>query len=262
MLIFFHTYIPSPILITVGFVSIYWYGLLLAAALLAGYWLAGFLAKRKNLPVGLIESLYINLVIWGFAGARLYHVLNEWGYYWRNPAEIIMVWHGGLAIHGAIIAGLGALYYSARRRKLVFWSLLDLYSLPLLLGQVIGRWGNYFNQELFGQPTNLPWGIPIDIANRPAGFEQFNYFHPAFLYESLWNLGVFVFLWFLFKKQKRAAGTIFWSYVGLYSLGRFSVELLRIDSVPILFGARLPLAVSALLIILAATMFWRVKRRT
>lgn len=256
-----HTYLPNPILFTIGQLNIYWYGLLLAAALLAGYCLARFLAKRKNLPISQIESLYINLVIWGFIGARLYHVLNEWRFYWQNPAEVLMVWHGGLAIHGAIIGGLVALYYLARARQLNFWVLADLFALPLLLGQAIGRWGNYFNQELMGYPTTLPWSIPITLARRSAGFEDYAYYHPAFLYESLWDLAAFAFLLWIFLKNKYRPATIFWLYLGLYALGRVGAEFFRIDNVPYIWGIRLPFAVSALSVGASIIMLWRMRRR-
>ena len=256
-----HTYIPSPILIAIGPVSIYWYGLLLAAAVVLGYWLVGKLAERRQLSVETLQSLAVNLVIWGFIGARLYHVLGEWRFYSGSLADILAVWKGGLAIHGAVIAGVIVLWQYARKHRLGFYQLADVFSLPLILGQALSRWGNYFNQELVGRPTSLPWGIPIDAARRPAGFEQFAYFHPAFLYESLWNAGVFIFLWFLFKKRNLAAGTVFWAYVGLYSLGRAGVELLRTDDVPLLWGARLPLAVSAVFIMVSAVMSWRVFKR-
>jgi len=261
MLIFLHNYIPNPIVFILGPVNVYWYGLLLAVALLIGYWLVGKLAKKRQLPVGIIESLYINLAVWGFIGARLYHVLGERRFYLDNPWQIFAFWQGGLAIHGALLAGLLVILYFAKKRQLNFWELGDVLAAPLILGQAIGRWGNYFNQELFGKPTNLPWGIPIDIANRPAGFEQFSFFHPTFLYESLWDLAVFAFLLRLFLKNRKKSGSIFWLYFVLYPLGRLGVEFLRVNATPLIFGARLPLLVSAILVVVGAAMSWRSFRR-
>lgn len=245
MLNFLHTYLPQPILFTLGNVSVHWYGLILAIAVLLGYWLVIKMAKQRSLEIDLVSNIYLNLLIWGFIGARLYHILNEWSYYNSHLTETIAVWKGGLAIHGAIIAGILVVYYYSRLRKVNFWLLADLYSLPLILGQALGRWGNYFNQELFGRPTNLAWGIPIETSNRPFGFIDNIYFHPTFLYESIWNFVVLGLLYFIWRKNKNKPGLVFWAYIILYSLGRLVVESFRIDRTPLIFGWRLPLLISA-----------------
>lgn len=257
---FLHTYSPQPILLTIGSISIHWYGLILASGILLGYGLAVKLARERNFDSELITEIYTSLIVWGLLGARLYHVLGDWFYYAQNPAKIIAVWEGGLAIHGGIIAGAITLYYYAHKHKTSFWAWADLFSLPLLLGQAIGRWGNYFNQELFGRPTNLPWGIPIQIQNRPAEFMASNYFHPTFLYESLWDFLALGTLYYLWQKNKRA-GLVFWAYLGLYALGRGAVELLRVNPTPIIFGARLPFLVSMALVLASAVFLARLWRQ-
>ncbi len=241
-----HTYLPHPILITIGPISIHWYGLLLAAGILLGYALALRLGKRQGMDADKISSIFIALVIWGFVGARLYHVLSDLSFYLQAPGEIIKVWRGGLAIHGALIAGAAALYYYARRYKISFLALADWLSPSLILGQAIGRWGNYFNQELFGRPTDLPWGIPVALGGRPPDFINYNYFHPAFLYESLWDFLVLIILLLVLKKKARG-GLVFYLYLGLYAVGRAGVELLRVNSAAMIFGLRLPFAVSVVL---------------
>ncbi|MBI1961563.1 MAG: prolipoprotein diacylglyceryl transferase, partial [Parcubacteria group bacterium] len=194
MLAFLHTFQPQPVAFSVGALAVHWYGLFLLAGILAGYWLLGPLASRGRLPLEVVRSMYVNALIGGFVGARAYHVVTDWGFYGSNLDQIIAVWNGGLAIHGAIIGAALVVVYYARKQRLNFWKLADLFALPAILGQAIGRWGNYFNQELFGRPTDASWGIPINPSNRPVGYQQYEYFHPAFLYESLINFAIFAFL--------------------------------------------------------------------
>jgi phosphatidylglycerol:prolipoprotein diacylglycerol transferase len=183
----------------------------------------------------LISDLSIWLVIAAIPCARLYYVAFEWDKYAQNPAELFAIWHGGIAIHGAILGGLVASLIFARLNRVSFWQLADLVAPSLILGQAIGRWGNFFNSEAFGRPTDLPWKLYIPPAQRPVGYTQFDYFHPTFLYESLWNLGVFALLLTLFFRGLKAkpplkVGTLFLIYLIAYSLGRFWIEGLRMDS--------------------------------
>ncbi|MEK7189202.1 MAG: prolipoprotein diacylglyceryl transferase [Patescibacteria group bacterium] len=246
-----HTFQPSPVAFSIGPFAIHWYGLLLVAAILAGNWFVVRFAKYCGLEKEVVQSALVNAIIGGFVGARLYHVITDWGFYGRNLGEIIAVWNGGLAIHGAMLGALLVILYYVRRFRLNFWKLADLFALAAILGQAIGRWGNYFNQELFGRPTDLPWGIPISPINRPAGFQQYEYFHPTFLYESLANLAIFAILFAIFKQQKRPVGLVFWLYIGLYSLGRAVLEVFKINDAAYVFGLRLPLVVSAVLAIVS-----------
>ncbi len=226
---------PGPILIEVGPFAVRWYGLLIATAVLIGVSLSQYLAKRRRINPDLLGDLVVWLVIAAIPAARLYYVLFEWSEYAQNPERIIAIWQGGIAIHGAILGGTIAALIFARIKQISFWQLADLVAPSLILGQAIGRWGNFFNSEAFGRPTNLPWKLFIPPDRRPLGYQNFAYFHPTFLYESLWNLMVFGLLLTLFfrglKAQPRLkVGTLFLVYLVAYSLGRFWIEGLRTDS--------------------------------
>jgi len=226
---------PGPILVRIGPLTIRWYGLLIAAAVLIGVSLSQYLAKRRHINPDLVGDLVIWLVIAAIPAARLYYVLFNWSAYAQNPGQIIAIWQGGIAIHGAILGGIAAALIFARLNRISFWQLADLVAPSLILGQAIGRWGNFFNSEAFGRPTNLPWKLYIPPNQRPAEYADFAYFHPTFLYESLWNLMVFGLLLALFfralkGKLRLKAGTLFLVYWVAYSLGRFWIEGLRTDS--------------------------------
>lgn len=256
---FLHTFHPQPIALELGGLTVRWYGALLALGALAGYFLLRRLGRQRGWRDNDLIDLFLWLVITGFIGGRLYHVLNEFGYYAAHPAQILMVWNGGLGIHGGVAAGLITLIVFARRKKMDVWKLLDVLAPALALGQVIGRWGNYFNQELFGRPTSLPWGIPIDPANRPSQYLSAEFFHPTFLYESLGNVVIVFGLLWLSKKTSRSPGTVALTYLTLYGLLRIATESLRIDQTPIIAGIRLPIIVSTL-IILASLTTWLILR--
>jgi phosphatidylglycerol:prolipoprotein diacylglycerol transferase len=167
----------------------------------------------------------------GYIGARLYEVVFSWSYYSRHLAKIPAVWEGGLAIHGGLIVGgiVGAIV--ARRRGLPVLRTLDLVAPAGALAQAIGRWGNFFNEEAFGAPTNLPWGLYISPEHRPLAYKAVERFHPTFLYESLWDLAMFAVLaWWLRPRWHDRPGGLFFWYIGLYSAGRFAIEALRLDS--------------------------------
>lgn len=232
--------------------EIYWYGLILAVSLILGYLVLRKLYLRQGLGIGLVDKFFVQIVIWGFIGARLYHVINEAQYYLSEPGKIFFIWEGGLAIHGAIIAGLIYTIFFSRKFKISFWKLADIASIPLLLGQALGRWGNYFNEELFGRPSNLPWAIYISPDNRPLEYMEFARFHPAFLYEFFWDFAGFLILLRYYRSvttKKAPDGRIFALYLIIYSLGRIGVEFLRVDRVPIILGFRLPLVMSLILLI-------------
>ncbi|MAG28553.1 prolipoprotein diacylglyceryl transferase [bacterium] len=264
MINFLHTFEPSPIALSIGTFAIHWYGLFLLIGIVIGYWLVGKLASRVELSKDVVTSLYVNVLIGGLIGARIYHVLTDWGFYGNNLNQILSVWNGGLAIHGAMIGGIFTAVYFVRKNNLDFWKLADLFVIPAILGQSIGRWGNYFNQELFGRSTDSSIGIPISAINRPAGYQEFEFFHPTFLYESLINFVIFGILLFIFKKQtnprqvrlgrNRPIGLVFWLYVGLYSAGRIAVESFRINQAAMIGDIRLPLLVSIVLAIIGVAM--------
>ncbi|MBD2162953.1 prolipoprotein diacylglyceryl transferase [Calothrix membranacea FACHB-236] len=226
---------PGPILWRIGPITIRWYGLLIATAVLIGVSLSQYLAKRRNVNPDLLSDLSIWLVIGAIPAARLYYVLFQWSEYAQHPDRIIAIWQGGIAIHGAILGGLVAALIFAKLKQVSFWQLADLVAPSLILGQAIGRWGNFFNSEAFGDPTNLPWKLYIPLDRRPPELVNFEYFHPTFLYESLWDLMVFALLITLFLrslqgKPRLKIGTLFLTYLAAYSLGRLWIEGFRTDS--------------------------------
>jgi len=245
----------NPSLFNLGPFAIHWYGVFAALAAVAAFLYLKKIALWRKIDIGL-DNLFFWTVIAGILGARFYHVLNELPFYLKHPELILAIWQGGLAIHGGVIAGALVIIYYTRRRKLSFFKLADVFTPALLLTLVIARFGNFFNQELFGGPTNLPWGIFIDFVNRPSIFSQFSYFHPTFLYQSIWNLIAVILITVWIKKKPRAKdGLIFGISLIAWGMGRFLNELLRIDQVPLIFGIRLPLLVSIGIIILGMTIF-------
>jgi len=225
---------PGPLLFQLGPFSLRWYGLLIALAVLLGLVLATRLGKLRGLDPAVIADLLPILVLAAVVGARLYYVLFEWRQYQLNWLDALAVWRGGIAIHGALLGGTAAVILYARWRRLAFWNLLDVLLPSVALGQAIGRWGNFFNSEAFGLPTDLPWKLTIPLANRPLEFLDQASFHPTFLYESLWNLGVLVLLLLLFQRGLRGQielppGALSCVYLIAYSSGRLWIEGLRID---------------------------------
>lgn len=226
---------PGPVAFELGPITFRWYGLLIAGALLLGMVLAQNLAQRRGIDPDRIGDLVIWLVLGALPAARLYYVIFEWERYADRPLDALAIWQGGIAIHGAILGGAIATLLFARRYKLSFWQLADVVAPALVLGQAIGRWGNFFNSEAFGSPTNLPWRLYIPPAQRPPGLGDVAYYHPTFLYESLWNLGVlglvlWLFFWGLRHPGRLKPGTVFLVYFAAYSLGRVWIEGLRLDS--------------------------------
>lgn len=226
---------PGPILVELGPISIRWYGLLIATAVILGVFLSQYLAQRRQVNPELIADLSIWLVLAAIPGARLYYVAFEWENYAQRPQEIIAIWHGGIAIHGAIIGGAIATLIFSKLNKVSFWQLADIVSPALILGQAIGRWGNFFNSEAFGRPTDLPWKLYIPPSNRPPEYANESFFHPTFLYESIWDFGVFLlliylFFWGLRHPRRYQLGTLACVYAVAYSSGRIWIEGLRTDS--------------------------------
>jgi phosphatidylglycerol:prolipoprotein diacylglycerol transferase len=222
---------PGPIALQAGPFTLRWYGILMAGAMALGLWLAHRDARRRGLdPEDLLKAAELAL-LGGLVGARLYYVAFNLDYYARFPAKVFAVWEGGLAIHGGVLGGIliGGGY--AWLRALPLPAYLDIAAPSLALGQAIGRWGNFFNEEAFGSPTNLPWKLYISPTHRPLEYAQAEFYHPTFLYESLWDAGVFCLLMWVFRdRQERARGALFLTYLGLYSFGRFFTEGLRTDA--------------------------------
>ena len=252
---------PGAIAFQLGPIVIRWYGILMATAIVVGLWLGFRQAKREGLPADDIISAGQWAILAGLAGARVYEVIFNWDYYGRYPSKIVAVWEGGLAMHGGLIVGPLVGAWLAYRWRLPILRGLDVAAPSMVLGQAIGRWGNFFNEEAFGRPTDLPWKLYIAPEHRPLGYAQFEYFHPTFLYESIWNLVVFGLLvaW-LRPRLAGRPGALFFCYVGLYSIGRFAIEALRLDS--FWLGAyRVPQLASMLGIIVAvAGVAWARRR--
>lgn len=223
---------PGSIAFHLGNISVHWYGLIMALSFVSGFLVTLYVAKNKNENTEHIWNLASSLILFGILGARLYYVLFNWSYYSQNLPEIFMLWHGGLSIHGGILAGMLCLYLYIKKHNLSFLKYADLFSYGLILGQSIGRWGNFFNSEAFGLPTNNFLKVYIPTENRPIEFANFEYFHPTFLYESIWNFLVFIILFFILRKKfAKINGFSAFAYMTLYSLGRFFIEGIRIDNI-------------------------------
>lgn len=258
MINWLHNFHPVAILVSFGPFHIYWYGLFMVIGILVALGISFKLAKYYDISGESLFDLSFWLIINGLIGARIYDDLLQLPYYLKHPLDAFKIWQGGLAIHGAIIAGLITVYFFARKHTFSFWKIVSLIVPGLALAQAIGRWGNYFNQEIFGLPTNLSWGIPIDILNRPLSYFMSDYFQPTFLYESIGCFLIFIFLLFLnihlIKKNKLQDYYFVWAaalYMILYSILRFSLEFIRIDDAPSFVGLRWPQFMSLLLIIIS-----------
>ena len=213
----------------IGPFTIHLYGVMLALGALAAVAVAYLEARRRGQDTEHLFSMALIVIPLGVIGARAYHVIDKWDFYSANPGEIIG--GAGLGIFGAIAGGaVGLIIYTTwRRLNPLRW--MDILAPGVILAQGIGRWGNYFNQELYGYPTDLPWGIFIDPANRLLGFEDYTHFHPMFLYESLWNLAGFAMLMIVGRKLKDRLkdGDILLLYLIYYGVGRFFLEGFKIE---------------------------------
>ncbi len=252
-----------PQIFGLGPFPVRWYGILMATAIVVGLWWAHRQARREGLPADDIINVGQWAILAGLLGARAYEVIFNWDYYGQHLWKIPAVWEGGLAMHGGLIVGplVGAVL--AWRKQLPILRGLDVTAEGMVLGQAIGRWGNFFNEEAFGRPTSVPWKLYISPAHRPPGFTPYEYFHPTFLYESLWDFAVFLALvtW-LRPRLREHPGALFFCYIGLYSIGRFAIEALRLDSF-LLGNFRVPQLASVLGVLIAVIgLAWTRRRST
>jgi len=221
-----------PILIQIGPLTIRYYGLMYVIAIALGFFLLMREARRKALPLS-SENL-LDLLLWtvpiAILGARLYYVAFHWEYYGAHPWDIVKIWEGGLAIHGGVLAGIAVVFFFARTKRFPFWALTDALVPSLILGQAIGRIGNLTNGDAFGTPTTLPWGIRFP-PDSPAGMAYPGQAtHPSMIYEMLFNLAIFGFLWWWVRKRNFKDGFSTALYFMLYAVARSVVSFTRGDS--------------------------------
>jgi phosphatidylglycerol:prolipoprotein diacylglycerol transferase len=238
----------NPVAFKLFGLEVRWYGILISVGVIIGT----ILALRESKRISIEEDTLIDLLLYAIPisllGARAYYVIFSWDYYKNDLIQIFNFRGGGLAIHGAIIAGIIVVVVFCRKRKVDFWEIVDICAPSLILGQAIGRWGNYINQEAYGRPTNLPWGIIIDGVK----------VHPTFLYESIGDFLVFLFLLWYRKNKSKVPGEVFLLYLILYSAIRFFIEGLRTDSL-MMGSIRVAQLVSIIGIVAAS--FYFIKRR-
>lgn len=244
----------NPIALQLGGLEIHWYGVIIACGVLLAVWLA----MKESVRRGISDDHILNLVLWAlpFAliGARTYYVAFEWPYYAQHPSEIIAIWHGGIAIYGALIASVIVFLVYCRVKWLPAWLVLDIAAPTVMIAQAIGRWGNFMNQEAFGAKTTLAYLRGLHLPE--FIIQQMNisgaYRQPTFLYESMWNVVGFILIMSIRHHQGWfKQGEIFLSYVMWYAFGRFFVEGMRTDSLYLIPGLRISQALSIVLFVVA-----------
>ena len=226
---------PNNIAFTISYLDVHWYGIFMSLSMMVGLFMIFFIRNKyfKEVTTDNICDIAFVLIVTGLLFARLYYVVLDFDYFSKNPFEIFAIWNGGISIQGAIIGGIVSGYYFLKSANLNFFRYADLFSFGLITGQIIGRWGNFFNCEAFGLPTNLPWGQYIPYSLRPENYKNFETFHPTFLYESILNFILLICLYFYLMKKSdnRKDGMIFCFYLIGYSVIRLVVETIRVDSV-------------------------------
>lgn len=215
--------------IHLGPIPVYWYGLIIGSAVFIGLWIA----TRESVKQGLDNDVFVDLLIYAvpisIISARIYYVIFKWSDYADNPIDIFKIWEGGIAIYGSLIGAVATTYFYTKAKRISFWKMADIAAPSLILGQAIGRWGNFMNQEAYGSEVAHLNYLPDFISNQM--YINGVYHHPTFLYESMWNLAGFVLLLILRSKVKSLRnGELFLSYITWYALGRFFIEGMRTDS--------------------------------
>lgn len=249
---------PGDVFFTFFDFPVYYYGVIMAGACLLGITISYFVFKKYNPDKNheVIWDFSVWVLLAGILGARLYYCLLNFEYYFHYPMQILNIRQGGLSIHGAVACGVLALIICAKRYKLPLLNILDSFACGTCIAQSLGRWGNFFNSEAFGYPTNLPWKLFIPIQHRPVEYINFEYFHPTFLYESQLDLLLFMLLLlYMSKFAKTRPGTAFCLYLILYSFIRLFVESFRIDSAFDVLGIPVAKIVSVILILFASILF-------
>ncbi|HLV05493.1 prolipoprotein diacylglyceryl transferase [uncultured Georgenia sp.] len=241
------------------------YALAIAIGIVVAWWILDRRYTARGGPKDTALDVSLWMVLFGIVGARIYHVVSSPDAYFGpdgDPARVVEIWTGGLGIWGAVPAGALGAWLALRRRGLRLAPFADALAPGLLIAQAIGRIGNYFNQELYGAPTTLPWGLEIDAAHRVAGYTDPDLlFHPTFLYELVWNLAMAGVLVWAERRFRLRHGRVMWLYVMLYTLGRVWIEYLRIDTAETVLGVRLNVWTSIVVFLLALYFFVRTGRR-
>lgn len=251
--------LSDPIAFAIGPIEVRWYALFIVLGILAAVALATWLANQRGLDGEILLDVAPIVVLAAIIGARLYYVMLDWESFRNDLIGAINIRSGGLTIHGAIVAGGLAAWFLLRKQEGSIWQWFDVIVPALALGQAIGRWGNWANQEAFGTPTGLPWAVTIDPHRRPAGYESFSTFHPTFLYESLFSLTFCTLLTLLVLNQDGIrwfrAGMAFGTYLLGYGVARLFLERIRTDS---LYIGSLPAAywLSFALMIVGVAIIW------
>ncbi len=246
--------IPSPSqgVWNLGPLPIRAYALCILLGIVVAIWYGGKRWVERGGRPGTVADVAVWAVPFGIVGGRIYHVATDWQIYFGEDGKgffaALRIWDGGLGIWGAVLLGGVGTWIGVRRKGIPLPPFADAVAPGVVLAQAIGRWGNWFNQELFGRPTDLPWGLVIDPANRPAGYEAYETFHPTFLYESLWCVGVAAVLIWADRRWTMGHGRVFALYITLYSVGRAMWESLRIDEAHQFFGIRLNVFTSLVVI--------------
>jgi phosphatidylglycerol:prolipoprotein diacylglycerol transferase len=254
---FFSGNIVLPQNLRIGGIRIQFYGIIIAVGALVGYWLALKRREKSGIKSDDAELIIFLVIVAGFVGARLYHVVSELHLYTDNLLKIFAVWNGGLSIYGAAIGGVIALYvYSKYYKDYSLLQLLDWLIPSMVVGQIIGRFGNFANYEIYGTPTGLPWKMFVPIQFRTPPFELNQFFHPLFLYEAVGSAIILVLL----LRLKLKTGYLFLIWLLLYNVLRFLLEQLRVGSV-IYGGIRVNAIVSLVLVVVAIAIIYRVKKQ-
>ncbi|MCG1023426.1 prolipoprotein diacylglyceryl transferase [Sutcliffiella horikoshii] len=245
------------VLFSIGPINVYWYGAIITGGIFLGLWLIIRESERRNLPKDTFLDLVFFALPVSIIFARIYYVIFRWDYYSKHPNEIIAIWKGGLAMHGVLTGAVLSIFLFAMYRGISFWKLADILAPSLILGQAIGRWGNFINQEAHGGPVTRAFlenlYLPDFIINQM--YIDGTYYHPTFLYESIWNFLGFIILISLRRANLRR-GELFLTYLTYYSIGRFFIEGMRTDSLMLTENLRIAQVMSLVLILTAVMICW------
>jgi len=257
-----HTYIPAPpegwSAFSIGPLTVHMYALCILAGIFFAIWYTTRRWVERGGAADVVGSVAFWAVPFGIIGGRIYHLITSPDQYFGaggRPLDAFKIWNGGLGIWGAVALGALGAYIGCRRQGVSFVTFMDAAAPAVLVAQAMGRLGNYFNQELFGGPTHLPWGLWVDVQYRPDGFEVYHTFHPTFLYELIWNLLGAWLIVYLDKRYDLRGGRVFWLYVMVYTAGRTWIEMMRIDDAHHFFGIRVNVFVSVVAFVASTMIF-------